>query len=63
MRFRDAKKLHNRDEVKVRISGTRHFEYGYVLGEPYLSKDKKIIFVPVQSPTDGFHTVTHKDVR
>jgi hypothetical protein len=60
MRFRDAKKLDNRDGVLIRASHGK-WEYGYVLGSPKI--EGKTVFIPVQSPTDGLHTVTHQDVR
>jgi hypothetical protein len=60
MRAKDAKRLHNRDEVLVRASDGS-WEHGYVLGEPELVNGRVII--PVQTPSDGWKQVDHTDVR
>jgi len=60
MRLRDAKKLQNRDQVRVRKEGG--WEYGYVLGEPVLVNLKNLS-IPVESPSGGFREVLHTDVR
>lgn len=60
MNLRDAKKLHNRDEVQVRVDGK--WEQGYVLGTPRLID--KNLFLPVQTKTHGYiHEINHKDVK
>jgi hypothetical protein len=61
MRLKDAKKLQNRDEVKVRKE-TGGWEYGHVLGTPFLISPKQII-IQVQNPSDGYREVSHLDVR
>jgi hypothetical protein len=61
MRLRNAKKLENRDQVQVRRE-TGEWEYGYVLGTPSLVSPKLLI-IPVQSPSDGFRSVSHTEVR
>ena len=71
MRARQAMKLHNRDEVEVRMDGK--WSRGYVLGEPCpsglegkrkstLPKGARVI-VPVQSEQHGFISVDHTDLR
>lgn len=60
MRKRDAKKLHNRDEVEVRTSEGR-WEHGYVLGTPEEIGGR--IIIPVQTPSEGYKQVDHVDVR
>lgn len=59
MRKRDALKLHNRDEVKVRVGDS--WVDGYVLGSPHEENGRVII--PVQTLTDGWKEVDHTDVR
>jgi hypothetical protein len=60
MRLRDAKKLHNRDEVLVRT--TAGWVQGYVLGEPQLVDGR--IQGPVLTQVDGFRRdVDYLDVR
>lgn len=63
MRLRDAKRLHNRDEVRYKRTG----EVGYVLGEPELvparGKCKAFLRIPAQFPSLGFTTVTHDEVE
>lgn len=60
MRLQQAKKLHNRDEVRVRATDGQ-WEQGYVLGEP--KQVGKRILVPVQTHGDGWREVDHTDVR
>ena len=59
MRFRDAKRLNNRDQISVRISPGR-WVGGYVLGSPVENKGR--ILVPTVSE-DGFKWVDHTDVK
>ena len=63
MRKSEAKKLHNRDEVKVRVDNGDglKWEYGYVLGEPYEVAGR--IIIPVNTPSAGWLEVDHTDVR
>lgn len=60
MNICNAIKLHNRDEVQVRI-GRDNWEFGYVLGEPY--RKGNVVMVPVQSKSLGFKEVVHTEVR
>ena len=60
MKYRDAKKLHNRDEVEVRV-GPGEWEPGKILGEVIVLP--KMVSVPVLSKTLGFASVTHRDIR
>ncbi len=48
MRAKDAKKLHNRDEVEVQVE-PGVWEPGYVLGEPREEVGRVIIPVPTRS--------------
>jgi hypothetical protein len=59
MRKRDALKLHNRDEVKVRAGDS--WVDGYVLGSP--REENGRVIIPVQTLTDGWKEVDHTDVR
>jgi len=63
MRLRDAKKLHNRDEIRLKSTG----EVGYVLGEPVLMPKqgdaKAHIDIPAQFPSLGFTHVVHDEVE
>lgn len=59
MRKRDAAKLHNRDQVEVRVNG--EWSRGYVLGEP--REAMKVVIVPVQSDKHGFLLMAHTEVR
>jgi hypothetical protein len=62
MRKRDALKLHNRDQVKVRGSDGQ-WHSAYVLGTPFERPDGRV-WVPVMSSKDGFLPfVDHADVR
>lgn len=60
MRKRDAKKLHNRDQVEICVDGA--WSPGYVLGE--ISESEGRILVPVQSRDHGFMPhVDYTDIR
>ncbi len=60
MRRRDAIKLHDRDEVEVRIEpGT--WLTGHVLGDPVPTTAG--VFVPVQTATLGYGHYLHTEVR
>ena len=60
MRARDAKKLHNRDEVYARTS-TGEWEPGYVLGDP--REEAGRVLIPVQCRSEGFRILDHTDVK
>lgn len=59
MRYKLAVKLHNRDEVEVKINGK--WENGYLLGEPFIVG--KLVYLPVQSIFSGYNIVSHFEVR
>lgn len=59
MRKRDALKLHNRDEVEVRVDG--EWSHGYLLGDPREQSGR--VLVPVQSHQHGYIVVDHTDIR
>lgn len=63
MRLRDAKRLHNRDMVRLK----RTKEVGYVLGEPELvpayGKYKQFLRIPVQFPNLGCVTIAHDEIE
>jgi hypothetical protein len=66
MRARDAKKLGNRDEVKVRLSKTRDttkWALGFVSGDPVVNDYG--VFVNVQTQASGFLVVNvrHTDLE
>lgn len=63
MRLRDAKRLHNRDNVIFKKTK----EVGYVLGEPQImpakGKQKEWVNIPAQFPCLGFTWVAHDEVE
>jgi len=63
MRFQYAKKLANRDEIKLKSTG----EVGYVLGEPVLHPRKKNrppwVEIPAQFSSTGYTQVDHTKVE
>lgn len=59
MRAREAKKLHNRDEVQVHTANG--WEHGYILGEP--REVSKRVILPVQTQQSGWLEVDHTEVR
>lgn len=59
MKKRAAKKLHNRDEVEIKVDG--QWFPGYVLGTPKELGGR--IIVPVQSEQVGFRWAYHCDIR
>lgn len=72
MRKRDALKLHNRDEVEVRVGG--EWSPGYVLGDPAVQEGTitrtgeppqpySYVTVPVCSQKHGYIHAHHTDVR
>jgi hypothetical protein len=60
MRAREAKKLHNHDEVLVRTP-EGEWEQGYILGQPKEVAGR--IILPVQTPQNGWREVDHTDVK
>jgi hypothetical protein len=62
MQKRYAERLHNRDQVEVRVDGK--WTLGYVLGDPAISKDKKTLWFHIQTDSHGFlDMVHHRDIR
>lgn len=59
MRNRDALKLHNRDEVEVKVQGTERHP-SYVLGEPQEQDGR--VYVPVLSDQLGYVVLDHTEV-
>lgn len=64
MRARDAKRLHNRDQVSVR-TGPKAWVRGYVVGDPYTAlDDARVVFVNVQTESDGYLVgVRHTEIK
>jgi hypothetical protein len=60
MRAREAMKLHNRDQVQIRIANKK-WEYGYVLGDPY--RHGAIVMVTVSSRENSYRVVPHTEIR
>lgn len=68
MRYRDAKKLHNRDEVEVCISRKDPAEWdrGYVIGDPKLIEieGRKVVEVTVDTEEHGLlFAIPHTELR
>jgi len=61
MNLKQAKQLHNRDEVQIRTPDGKDWEQGYVLGDP--RKIEGRIIVPVYNPQNGYREVDHSDLR
>lgn len=63
MRFTQAKRLHNEDEVEVRVEPGK-WAHGRVLGEPRFAMGFKLALIPVLLD-DGTYMpeVAHTDVR
>jgi len=61
MRQREALRLHNRDQVEVRL-GPGEWYPAYVLGEPE-QLNKKVVIIPVQSSFGGYLKVVHTEIR
>jgi len=55
-----ARRLHNRDQVEVRVAPATWVS-GMVLGEPREEGGK--IILPVQTEANGFMEVVHTEVR
>lgn len=64
MRKRDALKLHNRDEVRVRVPSPAatqtEWVAGYVLGEP--REEAGRVVIPVQTAGHGWLEADHADI-
>ena len=63
MIINQAKELHNRDEVKVRVDlPGLLWDDGYVVGDPMVTANG--VFVDVQTERSGFIScVSHADLR
>ena len=61
MQIRYAKKLHNRDEVEVKID--KDWVLGYIVGDPVLSKDGKKYYFDVQTVNGFVSGVHHQDLK
>jgi len=61
MQIRYAKKLHNRDEVEVKID--KDWVRGYIVGDPVLSKDGKKYYFDVQTVNGFVSGVNHKELK
>ncbi len=59
MRAREAKRLHNRDEVEARVAAGV-WEPGYFLGEPDEAAAR--VAVSVQTRKHSYREVDHSDV-
>ncbi len=51
MQKRDAKKLHNRDEVQIKIA-PKTWTQGYIVGD--VVETKEGVFADVQTDSEGF---------
>ena len=61
MEKRYAKKLHNGDQVKVRVA-PKEWSIGYVIGDP--TETSEGIFVNIQTDTNGYLSmVRHTNLR
>jgi hypothetical protein len=60
MRAREAIKLHNKDQVQIRIANGV-WEYGYVLGSPY--KHESVVLIQVTSRKNSYRVVPHTEIR
>lgn len=67
MRFRDAKKLHNRDQVEVCISRKAPAEWdrGHVVGEPVVREvgTLRVVEVIVDTENHGLLFIPHTALR
>lgn len=68
MRFRDAKKLHNRDQVEVCITRTAPAEWdrGYIVGDPTVRdvNGTKVVEVIVDTEEHGLlFAIPHTALR
>ncbi len=59
MQKRHAKKLHNRDQVEVKVDG--EWSNGYVIGS--VREISNMIVLNVQSEKHGYIEVCHLDIR
>jgi hypothetical protein len=60
MRLRLARKLHNRDQVEVRVAPNT-WVIGYVLGESH--EENGQLNIPVEVEGHGYMVVKHTDIR
>ena len=61
MQKRYASKLHNRDEVEVKVDG--EWVRGYVLGDYAPSKDGKTLWFHIQTDAGFLDMVHHRDLK
>lgn len=61
MRYRDAAKLHNRDQVTLKKSDEAPEHVAMILGEP--EKTEKTIILPIQSSHLGYVRVDHTRIK
>jgi hypothetical protein len=61
MQIRYAKKLHNRDEVEVKLD--KDWVSGYIVGDPVSSKDGKTYWFDVQTVNGFVSGVHHKELK
>lgn len=60
MEKRYARRLHNRDQVEVRV-GPGEWSYGYVLGDAWETSEG--VFVNVQTQAGYMQNIRHTDLR
>ena len=58
---RFARRLHNRDQVEVRVG--REWIPGYVLGDPSTASMDGAVYVDVQTEIGLLYSVRHTDLR
>jgi len=61
MQKRFAKKLHNRDEVEVKMDGD--WIHGYIVGDSTVSRDGKFYWFDIQTQNGFVSGVSHRDLR
>lgn len=61
MKLQYARKLHNRDEVEVKVD--KDWVNGYVVGDSTQSQDGKTYWFNIQTPNGFMSGVCHKDLR
>ncbi len=59
MSYRNAAKLHNRDEVILKRTG----EVGYVLDVIGSEASDRILIIEAVFPASGYQQVSHREVR
>lgn len=61
MQKKYAEKLHNRDEIEVKVN--KNWVKGYVLGDSAKSSDGKTLYFHIQTDEGFLDMVSHKDLR